>query len=296
MAETSGMAEIRGLDVEKLLKGFSDEEIIFKRFVTVTPTSAREIRWYQKTSGYLDTTDTTGMTTSRMANVPQLAQPESIEQSITRQTDYVKKYMVDSPVISMEDMRDADIDILAMNIRDIVRGISRQVDSRIWEVLTEGRIAATTTGLITVSGGWATGGATANIIKDALRAKQTIRAQGYDPEGAQWFMNSTDHTNMMNWLINQAGSNIPAYTSAMIREPGVAMNILGLNVVVSENVTSNYNAVAQTKRAVTWKTFTPITSTTIVDPGIGTKIRCWEEGEAILTDPKAVCLLSGSAA
>jgi hypothetical protein len=32
----------------------------------------------------------------------------------------------------------------------------------------------------------------------------------------------------------------------------------------------------------------PITSVTIKDEGIGTKIRVWEEGEAILTDPNAV--------
>ena len=43
MADTSGQADIRGLDIDKLAKGFADEEILFKRFVTVSTTSAREI-------------------------------------------------------------------------------------------------------------------------------------------------------------------------------------------------------------------------------------------------------------
>ena len=43
MVETSGMAEIRGIDIDKLAKGFADEENILKKFVTVSSTSAREI-------------------------------------------------------------------------------------------------------------------------------------------------------------------------------------------------------------------------------------------------------------
>jgi hypothetical protein len=37
-----------------------------------------------------------------------------------------------------------------------------------------------------------------------------------------------------------------------------------------------------------------ITATTINDPGIGTKIRVWEEGEAICTDPKSVYVLTNT--
>ena len=44
------------------------------------------------------------------------------------------------------------------------------------------------------------------------------------------------------------------------------------------------------QRAATWKTFTPITSRTVEEVGIGTKIRVWEEGECLLTDPKCVHL------
>ena len=75
MADTNAMAEIRGIDIDKLAKGFADEESIFKKFVTNTSTKAREIRWYQKTSGFLDSSDTTGITSSHIANISFKALP-----------------------------------------------------------------------------------------------------------------------------------------------------------------------------------------------------------------------------
>ncbi|KKL90587.1 hypothetical protein LCGC14_1903210 [marine sediment metagenome] len=43
---------------DKLARGFADEENILKNFVRNETTSAREIRTYQKTSGFLDTATT----------------------------------------------------------------------------------------------------------------------------------------------------------------------------------------------------------------------------------------------
>ena len=43
MADTSAMAEIRGIDIKKLVEGFQEEGIILKNYCRVMPTSAREI-------------------------------------------------------------------------------------------------------------------------------------------------------------------------------------------------------------------------------------------------------------
>ena len=99
MVDRSGQAEIRGIDIDKLAKGFADEEIIMKRFVTVTPTSAREIRWYKKIAGVLSTVDSTGITANKIANMPELALPHVVEAGWTRQTSYVRKYFVESPTL-----------------------------------------------------------------------------------------------------------------------------------------------------------------------------------------------------
>ena len=295
MADQAAQAEIRGIDIDKLAKGFADEENILKKFVVNSTTKAREIRWYQKTSGFLDSTDSTGITQSHIANTSSKSLPVVVEQSWTRNTSYVLKYFVESPLISLEDIKDSDVDVLATNVRDLVRAVERKVDLRIFSILTNA-LAATptqplTNGAVTVQNTGATSGwndtAAGDPILDILNGKQLIRAQGYNPEGSMLGMNSVEHKNLLVYLISVKGSSIPQFASEKVKS-GVVMELLGCNIVVSENFTTDWVYQWVPSRALTWKSFSPITSVVMDEPGIGKKIRCWEEGEAILTDPKAV--------
>lgn len=290
MAETSGMALIRGIDIDKFAKGFADEANVFKSFVSQFKTKSREIRWYKKTSGFLDSTTTTGMTSAQMENVAERARPVVIEQSWTRQTSYVRKYFVESPTISNEDIKDSDIDILGGNVRDIVRAVQRKVDKRIFDILTESQTPVDINTAAASGTGWddATNG---NPIKDLLVAKRNIRQNGYNPQGATVAMDALAEQQLITYLIDTKGSSIPSFSSEKVKS-GIVMEILGLNVVVSENVVTDYVAVFVPGRACTWKSFMPLKSVVMDEPGIGKKIRCWEEGEAILTDPKAVHLIT----
>ncbi len=301
MADQAAQAEIRGIDIDKLAKGFADEENILKKFVVNSTTKAREIRWYQKTSGFLDSTDSTGITQSHIANTSSKSLPVVVEQSWTRNTSYVLKYFVESPLISLEDIKDSDVDVLATNVRDLVRAVERKVDLRIFSILTNA-LAATptqplTNGAVTVQNTGATSGwndtAAGDPILDILNGKQLIRAQGYNPEGSMLGMNSVEHKNLLVYLISVKGSSIPQFASEKVKS-GVVMELLGCNIVVSENFTTDWVYQWVPSRALTWKSFSPITSVVMDEPGIGKKIRCWEEGEAILTDPKAVHVISNT--
>lgn len=289
MADTNAEQDIRGINIDKLAKGFADEQIILKKFVRNSKTNAREIRWYQKTSGFLDSTDTSGITDSQIANTSSKSVAVAVEQSWTRNTSYVRKYFVESPTISEEDIKDSDIDILATNIRDLVRAVAHQVDNRIWDVLTESQ-SASDINSVAITNEW-DDPSNATVVADLLEAKKKIREQGYNPEGAVLLMNPQTEKDLLNWLISQKGSSIPSYSSERVKD-GVVMELLGLQAVTNTIVTADYAAVFVPGTAVTWKQFMPITAVTINDPGIGRKIRVWEEGEAILTDPKAVTLLS----
>jgi len=293
MADTSGEQDIRGIDIDKLAKGFADEASLLKQFVTVSNTKAREIRWYQKTAGFLDSVDTTAITLSQIANTSDRSLPVVVEQSWTRQTSYVKKFFVESPTISAEDIKDSDIDILATNVRDLVRAVANQVDIRIYSVLIEAAAATPTTpnptntlSTAATADGW-DDIATGNPIKDILTGNRKIRAQGYDTNNIILYINPVEHENLMNFLISVKGSSIPAFSSEKVRT-GVVMELLGNQVVVSQNATTDYALQFIPKRSATWKSFMPITSVVIDDPGVGKKIRVWEEGECLLTDPKSV--------
>jgi len=187
----------------------------------------------------------------------------------------------------MEDIKDTDIDILATNVRDLVRGVARQVDKRIYDVATAGvgnSTAATAT--------WdAADQTTVNIVKDLLTAKKDIRIAGYNPEGAFLLLTPGDHELMLTNLIFTKGSSIPQFASTKM-EKGVVMEILGLHVLVSTNVDADEALVVVGQRALTWKNFMPITSVVIDNPGIGKKIRVWEEGECLMTDVNAAAKIS----
>jgi len=291
---TSGQSTIRGIDIDRLAKGFADKSFVMKRYVTVSKTSARELRWYQKGTSYdplLDSTDTTGITASQILNTSFRSLPVVVEQAWTRNTSYIKKFFVESPTISVEDIKDCDIDILATNVRDLVKAVANQVDAHIYNIITEGQSVSNITTHATTGTGWddTTNG---NPVLDILTARQKIAAYNYDlSAGVVLVMNSTDHKNLVNYLITVKGSSIPNFSSEKVKA-GVVMELLGCQIVVTETAVSDSCVLFIPSRAATWKSFMPMSTAIIDDPGIGKKIRVWEEGICILTDPKAVCLIT----
>lgn len=290
MADGQGQSLIRGIDIDTLAKGFADEENIFKSFVTVTKTKAREMRWYQKTSGFVSPASTTGMTQNLIDNVAEKARPFVAEQTWTRNTSHVRKYMVESPWISGEDIQDNDVNMLATTVRDLTRGVDRRVDFRIYDVITEGQSPVNILNTPATGTGWDDLSA-GNPILDILNGQQKIRAQGYDSKEAIIVMNSIEHKFLINYLITVKGSSIPAFSSAQVTKH-VVMEILGNNVIVSENAPTDSVAQWIPNRSATWRSFMGMTAVVIDDPGLGKKIRVWENGDAILTDPKSVHLIT----
>ena len=301
MPDGSGQADVRGIDIDKLAKGFADDDPnVLMKFVFNSKTKAREIRWYQKTAGFLDTATTDDTAISLMTNTARLARPFIKEQTWTRNTSYVQDFMVESPLISDADIKDTDVDILGTNVRDLVRAIQRKVGLRIYQILTNAAAATPTTPLTastTVQTTASTAGwdqvATANIVLDILNGKQLLRAQGYDPEGSICGMNSIEHKFLVSYLINVKGSSIPSFSSEKVRS-GVVQEILGVNIVVDEIFTSDWVIQWVPDRALTWKSFESLQAAKIPEPLIGIKIRVKQSGEAILTDPNAVHVISNT--
>jgi len=103
----SAEADIRGINIDKLVKGFGEEANVFKQFVQVTKTKNREIRWFQKglttatAAQALDTPTTQGVTASLLANTSFKARPFVTEMKWQRNTSYIQKFFVESPMISI---------------------------------------------------------------------------------------------------------------------------------------------------------------------------------------------------
>lgn len=291
MADTQAQADIRGIDVQKFLTGFADEDSILKSFCRQATTTSREIRWFQKTAGYVSPTTTTGITSNFASNTASRAIAPVVNQSFTRNTSYVRKYYMKSELISIEDENDTDVDILAVTLRDLLKGIASQVDTRIYNVLTESLSPTNINTVAAIDDGW-DDAATGNPILDILKAKQTIRSYRYDPnQDGILYINSIEERNLLNFLISIKGSSIPGLASATV-EGKRLMEILNLKVVVSENATTDYALIFIAGVSAAWKQFLPLTSEVERIPGVGKVVHAWEEGEALLENPRSVCLIT----
>lgn len=296
MADRVEMQDIRGLEIDKVVKGFALVEYQFKSLCNVSSTSADHIRWYQETAA-----DLTPTAPQKIANISPLSTFPTLEVSWTRQTSYVQKYAAES-MISMEDMKSADIDVVARTLLRLTRAVVKQVDTKIYDVITDGisgtsGVSTTSASGINVthaSGAW-NSGTLANPVVDILAAKTQMYTYNYNPEGATLFMSPSTHKYLLSWLINTKGANIPSFASQKIQS-GVVMEILGVNVRVSNNVTGGASGAAVLvipQAACTWKSFQDTSSVAIEEPMIGTKFRVSELGIPILTDPRAVTIIKG---
>lgn len=280
------MQDIRGLDIDKTVKGFALAKYVFKNECTVSSTTADHVRWYQETAA-----DLTATTPSVIKNISPLGGFTNLEETWTRNTSYIQKYGCEG-FISMEDMKSSDIDVVARTLLRLTRAVVKDVDTDIWDVMTEGQ-SATTINSVAATATWDAASGQ-NPIEDILDMKLQLSTYDYDPEGATLFLSDTDYKNLINWLINDKGSSIPQFASDKVTT-GTVMTLLGVNIKVSRNVTATYAAMVIPQVSCTWKSHTPITSRATEDAGLGTKFRVWELGIAILTDPRSVCLLTGTA-
>lgn len=290
MADTAAQADIRGIDINKLVEGFADVDIILKNYVRVVKTSAREIRWYQKTSGtgssnYLSSPTTTAVTTD-MIETSSKALPVVIENSYTRNTSYVKKFFASSPLLSIEDLNDSDPDIWGDIIRDAARAVNKKVDARILTVLDA---AGCGTGAA-AGNGWNVD-ADADPIYDFLIAIESIESYGYNAGDLVAYMNPAEKKWLLRWVISVKGSSIPEFSSAKA-ESGEIMTLLGVKIVSDPNRPTDTVTIFSPSQAVIWREFMPTTSAIVDEPGVGKTVRIWCEGEAIRPNPYAVYKLT----
>jgi len=288
--EGHGVNQIRGIQISKILKGFSDEEFTFLNLVEKSTTQAREIRWYKREAGVLDTTDSAGMTASRVDQGAELTLPEVVEQKVERQNSYIKIWVLESPWISEEDFMDSDVQVIALNQKQLPRAIIKSRNDHIYNVLTENQ---TPVNILTTAStaAWDAASSVA-IVKDLNAGIRKIREQNYEP--THLLLSPKDFDSMLTHFIDTKGASIPQFSSDKITS-GSVMTVLGLQVVVSNSVVADSAPIAAMKQAVTYWEFSPVSVNTIYDQRIAAhKIIVRARGLALLTDPKCVHLTTNT--
>ena len=286
MADTVGQQDIAGLKVDTLLKGYALTEFQFKNLCNVASTSAMEVRWFQETNS-----DLTVTTPSASSNVSPLAQPTRAGPSWTRQTSYVKKYFIEDE-IATEDIKSSAVDVVARTLLRLSRRIAKDVDSDIWDVITESQSASNINSTTTTSVGgdqWDAASYAGDPAADVLNAVRQIATAGYNIEGAELWVSPTDYESLVAWVYEKGAQAPSVGTAAVIG--GTLTKFGGCTVRVNVNVTADYAAVVIPSTACTYYQHTPLSSETIKDGARATRYQVVELGIAVLTDPKAVTLI-----
>ncbi len=285
--DTAGEQDLRGLDIDKVSKDLFEEALIFKKEVTVQSTSSREIRWYQKTAGYITLTSP-----ARISPIQPGSKPFVAEQSWTRNTSQVVKYFLESPTINMEDESDNDVQVFMNNAEDLTAAVANDLDGDIWNVASEDQ-SASLINAVTSTAAWdATSGQ--DPYEDIAQAEQLIREQTKRPvNNLALYVSAKGHKDLKVWLVSIKGSSVPGFSSQIAKDGSLLM-FDGKRVVVSENVTADFAMVADLSRSVIYKEFKSLTTAIIKDEGVGRKIRIWTHGLALLVRPQYNTLISNT--
>ena len=291
MADSTGMADLRAENVERAVKGFALQEYRFKQLLMVNNSNSWQESYFQETAA-----DLTAGGNRNVKGIPRLAKFPYGEVTFTKKSSYLAKYGMEG-VISWEDQRTNNVDVVARTLLRIARAVTKSVDAEIWDVLSESQSPSLINTLAIAAGSEWNSATLANRdpIQNILDAKATIETDNYDPDNGRGFLllGTTDAANLMgNANVRNAGQ---FYTDDVTRN-GVIGRMLGLTIIKSNNVTADFAMVGIAKECGTWKAAQPLTVVTIDDPGIKKTIRAFELGVTQLINPEAICLITNTQA
>jgi len=263
MADTSGQALIRGINIDKVSKDYLNEASVFRSHVRITKTSAREIRWYQRTSGFLS------VTSPATIKVAEGARPFCSETSWTRNTSYINKYLLDTPIINMEDESDSEVKVFLDNMKLVVETVAYEEDGDIWDVASESQ-SAVNLNSVTCTAPWdSTSGQ--DPLEDVAEAVQKIREQTKRKvKNLKLFVSAKGEKDLRVWLTSMKGSSWSELASKLVVE-GILSRFGGCSLAISENVTDDYAWVGDMKECVELKEFVSMKTAIINEELIGRK-------------------------
>jgi len=281
MADSTGEADLRAENVDRIVKGFALQVYKMKQLCMIQSSSAWTETYYKETAA-----DLTGGTGSAVKGVPRLANFPYGEVSWTKTSGRNIKHAMEG-IISWEDERTNAIDVIARTLLRIARAVAKSVDTEIASNILsqagniQGANATWDNAVI----------ADRDPIQDILNGKSMIEIDNYDADvGGFLLVHPTGKSHLLgNANVRNAGQ---FYTDAVTRN-GVVGRLLGLTVISSNTVTDGGAQIVVGKEACTWKSVVGLTTKVIDDPGIKKTIRAWEVGQIQITNPDAICSITG---
>ena len=285
-ASVVGQVDLRAENISKIVTGFALQAYKLKQLCAESSSSSWKESYYVEGS-----TELTGGTGSAVKGIPRLANFPYGEPNWTKTSSYLEKYGMEGQ-ISWEDANTDEIDVQQRTLLRISRAVASAVDSQINAVIITACAAANTFALTALYEWDAVAIANRDPVGDLLKAKRYISVDNYDIDDGSGYvvMHPTQYEQLLG---NSKVVNNPTFKGADVVQNGVVGQIVGLKIIVSNNVTAKTIYVVKAKDALTWKSAAGLTVRTIENPGISILIRAWEVGVCQVPNPNAMCSITG---
>jgi len=283
MADTTGEADLRAETISKIVTGFALQEYKMKQLCMIQSSNAWTETYFQETAADLVGKDTTG---GKIEGISRLANFPYGEVSWTKVSGVNLKHGMEA-VISWEDQKTNAIDVIARTLLRIARAVAKSVDTVIAAAIvseagnTQAANATWDNAVI----------ADRDPIQDILNAKSLIEIDNYNPNNNGYLL--VHPTGFSHLLGNPNIRNAGQFYTSDVTKNGVVGKLLGLTIISSNSVLDGGAQVVIAKEAMTWKSVVGLTVVTIDDPGIKKTIRAFEVGQVQVTNPDAICKITG---
>jgi HK97 family phage major capsid protein len=282
MADTPGMLDLQGEDIDTIVKNYAMENFTMLQVCSIVSTSKKINTYYEETDSNITKTTTTAITGTSFEGVPEGANFPYVEHSWTEINVRVKKHGADN-VITWEVATLSAIDVRARMLERIGQAIAHSVDTAI---ITE---LATTTNTTTAVATW--DNATESLqqpLKDILKGLAAMQVRNWNAyKNVYIIMHPNNFMELMNNpVVRNAGD-------FKILDNGKRGTIAGATVIVNNASTENTVLMCIGQTAMTWYEAKPLTTNIIERPGIDFTIRAWQVGLPVLINNYAAYKITG---
>ena len=281
MADTVGEQDIRAESFSRIVKGFALKNYKLMQLCMVESSSAWTEHYFRENAA-----DLTGGTGSDVKEVPRGGPFPYGEVGWTRVSGVNIKHGMDVRIF-WEDVKMNNIPMITRTLLRVARAVTKSVDAVIASViLTEAgnTVAANATWDNSVI-------ADRDPIQDLLNARATLQVDNYDPDkNAKLICHPND---MKNLLGNPNIRNAGQFYTNKVTADGKIGGMLGVDFIETTSVTEGGAQLVLVKQACTWKKVVGMSVFTKIDPGVDYSIRAWEVGQIQVTDPNAICSITG---
>ena len=283
MADTIGEIDIRGQNFERAVKGFANKLFKISQVLMTVSSSDNTENVYRETS-----TPVTAGGNRNVNDVARGALPPQLHPNWTLVTTTHRKFMGEA-LIFFEDSLTNAINTQARSAFRVAEAIVNAKDLYIYSQLTA---EGSTSGVVSAADDWNSATiANRDPMGDLLIGEGAMMTNNYDVLQNGFLL--IKPVNYASLLRNSKVINNPSFKTADVVSNGVVGQLLGLKIIVSNNVTSGESMIVMGQRAATWKGVVGLSSAVIVDQGVSIKVRAWEMGHIQITDPQALYTITG---